>query len=173
MLSLKPTCSLCCLAEHLGHVPAWLEKQLMRTFWPKAHLFWPVLFKGSGGGEGVIAQPPWSEHEMQSPGCKALNTAAPDLPLSCLPGMEVSTLALRGCDPDNSRELGLLLPPAQTPSESSSHNLSVLPEPPAAPRPQPQCPSQGTKTTLRRRNFSLERRRLRSNFIGVLARGRC
>lgn len=104
MLSLKPTCSLCCLAEHLGHVPAWLEKQLMRTFWPKAHLFWPVLFKGSGGGEGVIAQPPWSEHEMQSPGCKALNTAAPDLPLSCLPGMEVSTLALRGCDPDNSRD---------------------------------------------------------------------
>lgn len=90
--------------DHMGHVPAWLEKQLMRTFWPKPDLFWPMLFKGSGGGEGVSAQPPWSEHEMQSPGCKALNTAAPDLPLSCLPGMEVSTLALRACDPDNSRD---------------------------------------------------------------------
>lgn len=74
---------------------------------------------------------------MQSPQCKALTTAALGLPLSWLPGVEVSSLALRTWDPDKAETLlGLLCcQPAQTPSEPCC--LSVLPEPSAAPGPGP------------------------------------
>lgn len=109
---------------------------------------------------------------MQSPQCKPLTTAALGLPLSWLPGMEVSSLALRTWDPDKAETLlGLLCcQPAQA---HLSPAASLCCQSHQQPQGQGQCPSQGTRTMLRRRNFSLERRRLRSNFIGVFTGGRC